>query len=442
MPPKRETPAPQDHIPQSKLARGGAFLKTGARVGGTYLAGAVKRGLGAKTSDEALQERVATQLLQGLTKLRGTALKIAQVMSLDDSVLPPAMQRVLAQAQHSVPPMSGPLVVKVFTSTVGQPPGKVFQRFNTEATRAASLGQVHEAWLEGRRLAVKIQYPGVAATIQSDIKMAKQLARVAVSSMPRSVANFSAQELEPYFAEVEARLMEETDYALELQNSQAFAQQCQGLPGVVFPEYFPHLSGDRVLTMEWLEGLHIDDFLATQPSAELRRTAAQHLWNYYEHQLHRLHRLNTDTHPGNFLFRPDGTVAVLDFGCVKTVPPHIYHALNEMMQPGCYDDPTRLEPVLRDTDILRPTDPPATVAHITALFGNMLRAMGEPYARGRFNFNNPEWQQRVLETGMELKQLKEVRGSKDLIFVNRTYYGLYAILRRLDVEIDTPPFQA
>jgi predicted unusual protein kinase regulating ubiquinone biosynthesis (AarF/ABC1/UbiB family) len=411
-------------------------------MGSTYVGHRVRDAVGAKTDVLAVQERVAQQFLSGMIQLRGTALKVAQMLSMSEEGLPDGMKKVLSQAQHSVPPMSAPLVRKVFSTSIGKSPEDVFDKFSSTALRAASLGQVHEAWLDGKRLAVKIQYPGVADSVKSDIQMVRSLARTAISAMPRSVADFNPDAIDPYLKEIEARLMEETDYRIELANSQAFAALCANQPGVVFPQYYPELSSSRVITMEWLDGVHLQEFLAAKPDEELRGKVAQNLWDYYEFQLHTLHRLNTDTHPGNFLLRPDGSIGLLDFGNTKTVSEELYQDFSALTKPDFFKDKDAVRAVFIRLDILRESDTKEIADMIFGIFEQMLQMIAQPYFLGKFNFNNPEWYQKILLKGQEMKDLKEPRGNKDMMFVNRSFFGLYSILRQLDVEIDTFPAYA
>ncbi len=422
-------------IPVSKAGRAGRFLKTGLNVGGIALKHKVRQSLGAKTDDVAFQEKMAMTLLEGMIKLRGTALKILQLFSLDDSALPEGMKKILAQSQYSVPPMSPPLAVKVFTNDVGLPPDKVFDKFNPIAFRAASLGQVHEAWIDDKRLAVKIQYPGAAESIATDIKMAKQLAVTAINSLPKHLTNVEAAELDPYFKELEARLIEETDYRLELQNGLFFKERCAELDDVVFPNFYKEYSGRRVLTMDFITGTHLNEFLETNPGFEFKRKIAQTLYDYYEFQLHVLNTLNSDTHPGNFLILDDGKIGVLDFGSIKRIPYNVYKDFILMSQREFGNDVDYARNIFYRLGFLLPNDTPEEVEQLTSAFIKMFRLGSLPFDYEEFNFNRPDWQDEIIESGMELKGVKHVRGNKDLLFVSRTYFGLYAILKTLDVPV-------
>jgi predicted unusual protein kinase regulating ubiquinone biosynthesis (AarF/ABC1/UbiB family) len=354
---------------------------------------------------------------------------MAQMLSMDTTNLGSAFTDAFQKAQYSVPPMSAPLAVQAFTKSIGKPPEQVFDKFNAQAIRAASMGQVHEAWLGGQRLAVKIQYPGVADAIRSDMRMVKQFAPAVVKA--------SAKEMEPYFEEVEGKLLEESNYALELTNSLAFRAACADLPGVTFPEYFPEFSGDRVLTMSWLPGLHLRDWLTSEPTEEAKHQAALNLWNLYDFQVHVLRAVNADPHPGNFLFQPDGSIGVLDFGCTKRIGPDLYADYFALADPALFTDLPALTAAMYKLEILRPTDSPEKVSHLMALFTELIGLITSPLHAERFDFNQAPFYERVSEIGKEIAAMREVRGSKDFLFVNRAFFGLYTMLQQLEANIPT-----
>ncbi|MDZ7849093.1 MAG: lipopolysaccharide core heptose(II) kinase RfaY [Owenweeksia sp.] len=136
--------------------------------------------------------------------------------------------------------------------------------------------------------------------------------------------NISKSELEHYLLEVEQRLLEETNYEVELQRSMAISDACSHIENLRFPKYYPEYSAGRVLTMEWLDGNHLDDFLKSNPSPELRNRVGQALWDFYDFQVHQLHEVHADPHPGNFLISKEGRVEFIDFGCVKKIDAHFH----------------------------------------------------------------------------------------------------------------------
>lgn len=418
----------QDHLPTGKIERAAQFLKTGARIGGNYVSHYTQKALLQKPTKGSLDRANAADLLAGMAQLRGTALKMLQMMSMDQVNFSEDFTQVIAQSQHGVPPMSAPMAIGVFRKTIGKDPEQVFDRFNPIAVRAASMGQVHEAWKDGKKLAVKIQYPGVADSVSSDLAVIKRIAPAFVKA--------SAEELEPYFEEVEVRFREETDYVHELAASQAFARDCAEVPGVVFPTYYPEYSGNRVLTMDWLEGMHLQAFVATAPR-DIVQQAAQTIWYLYDHQMHVLRRVNADPHPGNFLFFSDGTVGLIDFGCTKSITLEMYESYYRLVRPDVIENPTLLQDALQGLDILRPTDSPEQVERISSIFGRLVSLLTRPLRETPFRFRDPEFFRQVTLLSYEIKELGEVRGGKDFLFVNRTFLGLFLLMQQLDGVIDT-----
>ena len=194
-----------DRIPISKVERASNLVQTGAKVGVNYL-----KYYGSKlttTEGEArakLNEDNAEDIYDGLKKLKGSALKVAQMLSMEKSIMPQAYVEKFSLSQFSVPPLSPALVLRTFKKYFGKTPQEVFDRFDATSVNAASIGQVHKAFKNGKELAVKIQYPGVANSIGSDLALVKPIAI--------KMFNIRGKDSDKYFKEVENKLMEETNY--------------------------------------------------------------------------------------------------------------------------------------------------------------------------------------------------------------------------------------
>ncbi|MEL6538338.1 MAG: AarF/ABC1/UbiB kinase family protein, partial [Bacteroidota bacterium] len=318
----------QTRIPTSKVQRAAKFVTTGARIGGNYLKHNVKKVVGGADREE-LHEDNAEDIYNALSELKGSALKVAQMMSMDKNMLPGAYQEKFTMAQYSAPPLSYPLVVKTFQKYFGKSPDQIFDTFTKNAVNAASIGQVHQATLDGKKYAVKIQYPGVADSVSSDLKMVRPLAT--------RILNISSVELEHYMAEVEGKLLEETDYELELRRGKEITEACSHLPNLRFPKYYEEYSGPRILTMDWLDGQHLPEFNASQPTQEVRDRVGQAMWDFYHHQIHELKQVHADPHPGNFIISDDGQLGVIDFGCVKEITDEFYSGYFKLLPKGVTD---------------------------------------------------------------------------------------------------------
>ncbi|MBC8081798.1 MAG: AarF/ABC1/UbiB kinase family protein, partial [Hymenobacter sp.] len=259
-------------LPTTKVARAARFARTGLNVGANYVKHYAKRAVGATSTTEDLHAANAAELYGTLSEMKGSVLKVAQMLAMEKNLLPTAYADQFAQAQYQTPPLSGPLVVKAFRDAFGKSPFEVFEEFDVQARQAASIGQVHFARKDGRELAVKVQYPGVADSIRSDIRLVKPIAL--------RVLGLDEATVRPYLQEVETRLIEETDYALELRRGQEIAARCAALPHLEFAAYYPALSSARILTMDWLPGQHLKEFLLTDPGQAVRNQLGQALWDF------------------------------------------------------------------------------------------------------------------------------------------------------------------
>jgi predicted unusual protein kinase regulating ubiquinone biosynthesis (AarF/ABC1/UbiB family) len=425
----------QNNIPTSKVQRASKFLKTGAKIGGNYMRHYTRKIFDEQMDNTTLHEENAHDIYESLSHLKGGALKVAQMMSLDQGLLPKAYQQKFAMAQYSAPPLSYPLVVKTFKEQLKKVPLELFDTFTNKAVNAASIGQVHQATLNGKKMAVKVQYPGVAQSLKSDLQIVKPFARL--------LFNISDADIDYYMDEVQEKLLEETNYELELQRGTEISNACSHLQNLVFPHYYPALSAKRIITMEWMDGFHIDDFLLTEPSQEVRNMIGQALWDFYDFQIHVLKKVHADAHPGNYLFREDGTVAVIDFGCVKEIPLDFYQQYFRIHDRDFASDPSKFEEWLYDLSFLNTTDTPKEKALFKSLFREMVDLFGKPFHSDEFDFSDEKFFKAIynlseqVASSREIKNANAARGARDGLYINRTYFGLYHILNKLKARIIT-----
>jgi predicted unusual protein kinase regulating ubiquinone biosynthesis (AarF/ABC1/UbiB family) len=426
----------QDSIPTTKTQRSAKFVKTGFQIGGNYIKHYSKKLFNPDLDREELNEDNATDIYKSLSELKGSALKIAQMLSMDKNVLPRSYVDKFTQSQYNAPPLSGPLIVRTFTKQLGKAPEKIFDKFNTSSTHAASIGQVHEAMLDGKKLAVKIQYPGVADSISSDLKLVKPFAF--------RLLGMSEKELNIYVAEVEERLLEETDYELEVRRSIQFSEACKNLDNVVFPTYYPEYSGKRIITMDWIKGKHLKEFLKTNPSQELKNKIGQALWDFYNFQQHELRAVHADPHPGNFLITEDEKLGVIDFGCIKELPNDFYEPFFSLVSAGILDDKQKTIDAFRKLDMIFKTDTPTQVEFYYKAYKEMIGLFARPYLDEVFDFSKPEFFDQLYAYGEKIANMpefKQPRGVKHFIYVNRTNFGLYTILQELKAVVNTGTYK-
>ncbi|MFH6982507.1 ABC1 kinase family protein [Marinoscillum luteum] len=425
----------QGRIPVGKVSRAAKFVKTGAKVGGNYVKHYGRKIMDKNASREQLDQDNAEDIYESLSELKGSALKVAQMLSMDKNLLPTAYQDKFAMSQYSAPPLSYPLVVKTFQKYFGMAPTERFNSFSKSAVNAASIGQVHKATLGDKTLAVKIQYPGISDSVRSDLKLVKPFAL--------RLFGLNERELDQYMDEVEGKLLEETDYELEVSRSKRISEACQAIPNLLFPQYYEEHSAARIITMDWLEGQHIREFLTTNPTQEIRDQIGQAMWEFYHHQIHHIKAVHADPHPGNFLMRPDGTLGIIDFGCVKEIPEDFYTVYFKLMNKRLLQDDLELVPVLYDLNFIYADDSDNEKQLYVSLFKEMMELLGRPFHTDFFDFSDDAYFMKIYELSERLGSMKELRnsrharGSRHGLYINRTYFGLYQLLNMLGAKIRT-----
>jgi predicted unusual protein kinase regulating ubiquinone biosynthesis (AarF/ABC1/UbiB family) len=429
----------QSRIPVTKVQRASKFIFAGAKIGTNYLKHYGRRLVNPNLSRDALHEDNATDIYNSLSQLKGSALKVAQMLSMDKNLLPSAYQQKFAMAQYSAPPLSYPLVVKTFEQAFKKKPAEIFESFTISAVNAASMGQVHQATLKKKKMAVKIQYPGVSDTIKSDLAMVKPIALTMFKLNPA--------EYDEFIGEVQVRLLEEANYTLELERSQQLSKKCRDIPNLVFPNYYPSLSSPKILTMDWIEGQLLGEYLKTKrKSGTGSDRIGQAMWDFYHYQIHFLKTLHADPHPGNFIITSDGKLGVIDFGCVKVIPPDFYKIYFQLLDPDILVDKAKKEKVFEQLHFIYPEDSQKDRKFFTDVFTTLVELLGRPFHTATFDFSEESYFNELFKFGEEIGKLREfrestrARGVKDAVYINRTYYGLYNLLHDLNAKIDTTSF--
>jgi predicted unusual protein kinase regulating ubiquinone biosynthesis (AarF/ABC1/UbiB family) len=347
----------KDPIPTGRLRR---TARIGGLAGGQAARSYAARAADLTRSDEKRQAaaekrqiQMADRILDVLGQMKGAAMKVGQVASFVDSgALPPEVHRrleeKLAELRDSAPRVSFEEMRRVLESDLGERLEDVFAEFEPEAFAAASIGQVYRARLQdGRRVAVKIQYPGIARAVRADLQNLGLILRVAKMMAPGMDPKAMA-------AEIRERLTEELDYELEAQTHRAFARTWRGHPFVVIPEVLTRLSSEHVLVTEYVDGLGFEQ-VKELPQGE-RDRFGEIVFRFFLGSLYRTRRFSADPHPGNYLLLADGRVAFLDFGMAKQISPAQAEAELAVMRAGIDRDPERLHAALAAMGFFDPTD--------------------------------------------------------------------------------------
>jgi predicted unusual protein kinase regulating ubiquinone biosynthesis (AarF/ABC1/UbiB family) len=424
----------QNKIPTSKVKRAAKIMGASAKVGGNYVKYYAKKVVNPSTSKDSLHKDNAEDIYNSLSELKGSALKVAQMMSMDNQMLPQAYQDKFSMAQYSAPALSFPLISKTFVQQLGKKPHDIFDDFSKDAVNAASIGQVHKAKIKEHIYAVKIQYPGVADAISSDLKLVKPLAG--------KLLNMKSADMEMYMSEVESKMIEETDYALELNRSTFISEKCSFISNLKFPKYYKEYSANRVLTMDWMDGKMFPDFIKTNPSQEVRNQVGQAMWDFFLYQMKELRMVHADPHPGNFIVDHSNNLCVLDFGCVKEIPEDFFNNYFQLLRPDILEQPNLLNEVYVNMDFFRPDDTEKQKEKLKAMFQEIIGLLAKPFHNAVFDFGDNSYFTKIYTMGegfskdKEFRKMNNARGSRHAIYVMRTFFGLYSLLNQLKAKVN------
>jgi predicted unusual protein kinase regulating ubiquinone biosynthesis (AarF/ABC1/UbiB family) len=293
------------------LGRGFQLGKLGLSLVGSYLGYQAQNLLLGEGEERKarFRQQASRRVRDELGVLKGAVMKLGQLLSMQNKVLPEEALRELSDLQMRAPGMHATLARAQFKAALGKYPEEVFREFDAEPFAAASLGQVHRAITRsGERVAVKIQYPAIRSAIENDFKLLRS------ATLPgRLSGHFPAALVD----EFQRSFLEETDYVREADNLEFFREGLSSLTYLTIPRVYRELSTDRVLTMSHVEGEILRDFLKRKPPSAVRDLIGARLGEMHDTQLHWLKVVHADHHPGNYLLRPDGRIGLVDFGCVK-----------------------------------------------------------------------------------------------------------------------------
>lgn len=422
------------------IARGAITGLAATRIGVAQLGHRLRAGGTQDKERQAQHEAELGRILfQTLGQLRGTALKVSQLLSMDATLLPEGVRRELARACHQALPLNRALVGRVFRQSFGQEPEALFAQFEPQAFAAASLGQVHRARLDGHgAVAVKVQYPGIATTIASDMR----LLRAALKALGQGALPLPAPPVvERVLQEIEATLHREVDYLHEARQLAWFADHAT-LPGVVIPRPVASHTRAQVLTLEHVEGQHLDAWLRGAPPQSWRDAAGQRLFDWFLHCAFGLGQLHADLHPGNVLFLPEGRIALLDFGCTRTLSEgfrtDLARAWSAALQPDGPQRARALHGAYRALGLLAPAlDEPTFARDLLPVIAPLLDWQVQPLRAPRFDFAH-KMPPRHPEPAQQRLLARHLAGvPPEMPAFERAWMGLMHLLTRLEARVDT-----
>jgi len=413
-----------------RLDRARATLRLAARGGARYAASTPRLFAVAGERRQQLREDLALQTAEDvadtLGAMKGVMMKIGQMASYVDDGLSPAVRQTLARLQDSVPPMSPELAAAVVEEELGAPPDRAFARWDPRPIAAASIGQVHRAvTLDGRAVAVKVQYPGIAETIAADLRNVALLRRMLRIAAP-------AQDADALLSEVRDRVGEELDYRHEAASQRLMAAYYDGHPTIAVPRIIDGLSTRRIMVSELSGGVRFAE-LASWPQHE-RDLAAETIYRFVFRSLYDVRAFNGDPHPGNYLFQRGGRVTFLDFGLVRHFTPAELQPLLQMARTICVEhDPEAFRASLENAGFLRPGAPLSTQAIIDhlAVFYDTIREPG-------LRTITSDYASSVVRRFFDLRSpvAGYIAVPRPYVILQRINLGLFAVLGELSATAD------
>jgi len=403
---------------------GGLAGRVGASVVTNQALDLVRSGPSKKISQTENLVKNAMRIVETLGELKGAAMKVGQMLSLHEGMLPPEVAEVLRALQQEAPKV--PAEVMEFEVRGGLPDfDDLFDSFDFSAFAAASIGQVHRARLrDGREVAVKVQYPLIDEIVKADLKNLKTM-------MKRLFALFTDADFEPIWGELRSVLLAEIDYLNEAENIRRMSDLHASVPEIVIPKVIDRATAKNVLTMEYVDGIAPSRACSERYPAELRDRWGVALSEFQMRGLLEHRFLHADPNLANFAFLDDGRVVVYDFGCVKEIPEKFARAYADAFVAVIEDRVADLPGIFAEIGLSMSDDRPIDAGLIEPyieLFKEVFRA-DPPYTFGE---DNDELYREIFRLGMaDWPQKKDMLFPEDVIFVNRSLSGHFGNLSRL-----------
>ncbi|MBX2812313.1 MAG: AarF/ABC1/UbiB kinase family protein [Myxococcales bacterium] len=420
---------------QSIMARSSKLMGMAARIAGHEITQQVGDRL-SRTADNvgaqklALRVKQAKILTESLSELKGAAMKAGQMLSIDASdFLPPEAVQILTKLQGEGSPIPFEAIVEVLKEELGPDAVDALQGLSQQPVASASIGQVHSARVGDTEVAIKVQYPGIAESIDSDLNMLKRLASTWLSFSRRPI------QLDGVFEELKTTLELEANYLWEAECINQYRKHLSDHPLFIVPAPYSQFSSSRVLTLEWISGLPLGKWISLPPSLAERRRVAEALLELYCQEFLQWGFVQTDPNPANYIITPDGRIGLLDFGAclnysadfrrdylklVRLLPSASDEAIVEAgIEFGVLDEREEAEP--------------------RELFVKMMKAAIHPFDEKiqPFAFRDPDYQKQARQIVFSFLQvLRYTAPPRKLIFLHRKLGGLFNILKRLDVSIN------
>lgn len=414
-------------------SRSGRFFKLAgmtASVASQYAGQRARRLFSGEDNEQARSEgytRMADQIANTLGEMKGAVMKVGQIASQTQDFLPKEFSDALQRLQKEAPPMPFEVIVGQIESELGKPVGELFEYLQETPYAAASIGQVHRARLHnGSDVIVKVQYPGVDESCDSDLKQLRLALKLGgLLKMPK-------ESVDQLFAEIRERLKEELDYENEARNIHQFREFHQDDPWVVIPDVIDSHSTRRALTLELVEGDHVSEVSPERYGQDTINEIGHRIFTTMADQLFKFQCIHGDPHAGNFAYRPDGTIILYDFGCVKKLKPEIVEAYRKALVAALQEDYEALDRHLIDLGARVESKPAIDEAYYAMWRDILIRPFDSPHP---YDFAESEIHKDVAaKTSTVFKYLDYFQPPVESIFIDRMIAGHYWMLKRLGVQ--------
>ena len=429
---------------KSPTSRSLKLFSLAAKVGTSEIGQSLKSKF-SKATDEMSPSRVNARLEQArwiaenLSQMKGAAMKVGQLLSIDaGDYFPPEAMAILAKLQSSAEPIDFDVVRQVLVETIGEKKLGDFDDLNPTPDAAASIGQVHRARLRGHDVAIKVQYPGVAESIDSDLKILKRVAKSFLGVSGRTI------DLQPLFDEFRRVLEQEADYGAEFELMKEYGDHVRAIEPAAahlyrVPEPFESHSGRRVLTMSWEDGSPLELWLKSKPSLERRERIAHALLDLFCREFFEWGLVQTDPNFANFLIGPDDALVLLDFGATLRYEAEFRQTYRGFLGAIATLDPKKIIAEGHAFELLDSRESDES----KSLFAELLINSVEPFFASKqpFQFQDADYAKRSREIGSRFgRSLKFSAPPQRILFLHRKLGGLFNFVKRLDVKLDLTPY--
>lgn len=413
---------------RSRLGRLATLGGLTSRVSSSYLGqrikGAFQTEEESKAALEALHIENASRVADTMSQIKGAAMKVGQSLALlaDSMDLSPELGQIFSKLHDQAQPIDFEDICRVIEQELG-PIEDHFISVDPEPLGTASLAQAHAAQLkDGRSVVIKVLHEGVEFSVDTDLTALKSIL------LAGKFFRRPKDEIDMVFDEIRERLLEELDYENELRNIKMFAKATENIDGISIPKPVEELCTGRVLTMSRITGANLDQFLKTA-SPEAKERAGHVLVTVFHEMLYVHYMLHADPHGGNFLFQRDGSIGLIDFGCVKRFSPEF---ISQYAQLGNYmvdDERVNMIALSREMTILRDESIEAE-----NILWELATILSRPFRAGEYRAGVAEdsLMDDIRAFGPKILKYPSIRSPRELIFLHRSLTGTYAMLRRLE----------